>query len=120
MGGRGSYGRSEKISIKSRFSAISKVQEIKEKTQTKLSTFGPKVQSEYIDYVKRLTKIDLEKSRDTQFDNRNGFNIDTRGFNQSQLIALKSFIQKGSSEFEASAESNGANRLYIRVKRKKK
>lgn len=78
------------------------------------------MQESYIDYVKRQINIDLSKARDTQFDNRNGFNIDTRKLTPSQMNALKKLNQQYPGGYEAAFMANGANRLYIRVRRKKK
>ncbi len=88
-----------------------------QKSTTKIQPIkGKKVQKDYIDYVKKLTNIDLEKARDTYFDDVNGFNIDTRELKPNELRDLQSLAGKRGG-FDVSLAHNGANRLYIRVTR---
>lgn len=111
MGGRGSAG----TSVKSNTARM----EAKERS-VKLPASGGKVQSAYIDYVRKQLNIDLSKARDTQFDDRNGFNIDTRKLTPSQYREIKSLAARYPGGYEVQFMSNGANRTYIRVRRKTK
>ena len=90
MGGRGSAGGVAAVSAPKKAGGIESLLENmksldnygseklqKEDLSKKLPTYGDKVQSSYIDYVKKQTGIDLTPVRDTYFDNRKGFNIDT-------------------------------------------
>lgn len=86
----------------------------------KLPMYGEKVQLAYIDYVKNQLGIDLSKARDTYFDNRKGFNIDTSKLNPSELNQVKRLAQTYPSGYEVRFSANGATRLYIAVSRKKK
>lgn len=86
----------------------------------KLPTYGDKVQTAYIDYVKQQTGVDLGKARDTYFDNRKGFNIDTSKLNPSELATVKRLAQTYPAGYEVRFSPNGATRLYIAVERKKK
>lgn len=108
MGGRssGGLGNQEKVAT--------------QESQRKMPSTGPKVQQAFIDYVKRQTKVDLGNARDTQFDNRAGFNIDTRQLTRNELFNVKSLLQRYSGGYDAEFTANGAYREYIRVKRKKK
>ena len=117
MGGRGG---SSSIQAQSLNSITKEKIANKAEIEKKLPSVGGEVQESYIDYVKRQTNIDLSKARDTQFDNRNGFNIDTRKLTPSQMNALKKLNQQYPGGYEAAFMANGANRLYIRVRRKKK
>lgn len=117
MGGRGG---ASSIQAQSPNSITKEKIANKAEIEKKLPSVGGKVQESYIDYVKRQTNIDLSKARDTQFDNRNGFNIDTRKLTPSQMNALKKLNQQYPGGYEAAFMANGANRLYIRVRRKKK
>ena len=92
----------------------------KEDMAKKLPTYGDKVQNSYIDYVKKQTGIDLTTARDTYFDNRKGFNIDTRKLNPSALSTIKRLAQTYPGGYEVRFSANGATRLYIAVKRKKR
>lgn len=92
----------------------------KEELQKKLPVYGEKVQQAYIDYVKKQTDIDLTPARDTYFDNRKGFNIDTRALKPWQLSEIKKLSQKYPAGYEVEFYQNGATRVLIRVKRKKK
>lgn len=124
MGGRGSAGMNAapnviKNKVTSKFSGTTNSK--KERT-AKLPTVGPKVQAEYIDYVKKQIGIDLSKVRDTRFDDRNGFNIDTSQLTPSQHRALKNLTAKyqNKSEYDVQFMNNGAHREYIRVRRRKR
>lgn len=92
----------------------------KEETQRKLPTYGDKVQSAYIEYVKKQTGIDLTPARDTYFDNRKGFNIDTRALSPSDLNQIKRLAKTYPGGYDVRFAENGATRLYIAVERKKR
>ena len=91
---------------------------IKKSGSTKAPSVGAKVQSAYINYVKKQVNVDLSKARDTEFDNRNGFNIDTRKLGRNDLNAVKNLARKKYGSFDVRFEDNGAYRVYIRVKSK--
>lgn len=92
----------------------------KEDLAKKLPKYGDKVQSSYIDYVKKQTGINLSPARDTYFDNRKGFNIDTRKLSPSAVNQIKRLAQEYPGGYEVRFAPNGATRLYIGVERKKK
>lgn len=92
----------------------------KDDMQKKLPTYGGKVQSAYIEYVKKQTGIDLTPARDTYFDNRKGFNIDTRALSPSDLSQIKRLAKTYPSGYDVRFAENGATRLYIAVERKKR
>lgn len=92
----------------------------KEELEKKLPTYGEKVQLAYIDYVKKQTEIDLAPARDTYFDNRKGFNIDTSKLKPGQLNEIKRLAQKYPGGYEVRFLDNGVTRLYIGVERVKK
>lgn len=92
----------------------------KEETQRKLPTYGDKVQSAYIEYVKKQTGIDLTPARDTYFDNRKGFNVDIRAISPPDLAQIKRLAKTYPGGYGVSFSANGATRLYIAVERKKK
>ena len=92
----------------------------KEDLAKKLPTYGDKVQNSYVDYVKKQTGIDLTPARDTYFDNRKGFNIDTSKLSPSALSEIKRLAQTYPGGYEVRFSPNGATRLYIAVERKKK
>lgn len=117
MGGRGG---SSGIQAQSSNSISEEKATNKAEIEKKLPSVGGRVQESYIDYVKRQINIDLSKARDTQFDNRNGFNIDTRKLTPSQMNSLKRLNQQYPGGYEVAFMANGANRMYIRVRRKKK
>ena len=133
MGGRGSAGGVADISVPKKAGSIkSLLQNMKtldnygsEKLQKedlakKLPRYGDKVQSSYIDYVKKQTGINLSPARDTYFDNRKGFNIDTRKLSPSAVNQIKRLAQEYPGGYEVRFSPNGATRLYIGVERKKK
>lgn len=86
----------------------------------KLPTYGDKTQNAYIDYVKKQTGIDLTPARDPYFDNRKGFNIDTRRLTPSALDTIKRLAQTYPGGYDVRFSINGATRLYVSVERKKK
>ena len=117
MGGRGgASGLAPKAnnSTQSKEALLNKSEQDK-----KLPSVGAKVQTAYIDYVKQQINIDLSKARDTQFDNRNGFNIDTSKLTPSQLAQVKTLANKYPGGYDVQFMDNGAKRLYIRVRRRK-
>ena len=89
-------------------------------SKTKLPATGTKAQQDFINHLKNQIKVDLSNARDTQFDDKKGFNIDTRKLGKNDLHDLQIYLSKfnGKNGFDAQIENNGANRLYIRVKRK--
>ena len=133
MGGRGGAGGVAAVSAPKKAGSIKSLLENmksldnygseklqKEDLAKKLPTYGDKVQSSYIDYVKKQTGIDLTPARDTYFDNRKGFNIDTSKLSPSALSKIKRLAQTYPGGYEVHFASNGAARLYIAVERKKK
>lgn len=88
--------------------------------QKKLPATGAKTQQDFINHVKNQIKVDLSKARDTQFDDKKGFNINTSKLSRNDLYSLQNYLNKfnGKNGFDAQIDDNGANRLYIRVKRK--
>lgn len=133
MGGRGGAGGVEAFYAKKKSGNIkSFLEEMKsldnygsEKLEKqdmmkKLPTYGEKVQSSYIDYVKKQTGIDLTPVRDTYFDNRKGFNIDISKLRPNALQTIKRLAQTYPGGYDVRFSENGATRLYIAVARKKK
>lgn len=78
---------------------------------------GPKLHNEFIDYVKDQIGLDLTPVRDTMFDNRKSFNIDTREIASDKLRELKNLASRSNS-YKVNILDNGANRLAIYVSRK--
>lgn len=133
MGGRGGKGGVASVSAPKKAGSIKSLLENmksldnygseklqKEDMAKKLPTYGDKVQNSYIDYVKKQTGIDLTPARDTYFDNRKGFNIDTRRLSPSALPTIKRLAQTYPGGYEVRFSANGATRLYIAVERKKR
>ena len=85
--------------------------------EKKPNAYKSKAQSKYVDYIKEKLKIDLSKYRDEEFDNRNGFNIDTKNMSPYDVNRLKSLALKD-DKFDVMILDNGATRKYIRVKEK--
>ena len=71
-----------------------------------------------VEEFKKYPNVDLNKVRDTQFDNRNSFNIDTRLLDRNDMNSLKSYINKNIGDYQVSMLDNGATRKAIYVKRK--
>lgn len=84
----------------------------------KLPTSGAKVQDAYIDTLKYYHGIDLTSARDTYFDNRRMFNIDTSKLNPSVRNQIRRYLTDVPM-FDVQVSENGANRLAIIVKKKK-
>ena len=133
MGGRGGAGGVNAVAAPKKAGSIKRLLENmksldkygdekleKEDLTKKLPTYGDKVQTAYIDYVKRQIGIDLTPARDTYFDNRKGFNIDTRKLSPSDVNRLKRLAQTYPGGYDVRFSPNGATRLYIAVERKKK
>ncbi len=133
MGGRGGAGGVEAVSAPKKAGSVKSLLENmksldnygseklqKEDLLKKLPTYGDKVQNSYIDYVKKQTGIDLAPARDTYFDNRKGFNVDTSKLSPSALSTIKRLAQTYPGGYEVRFAANGAARLYIAVERKKK
>lgn len=125
--GKGSSGTrrvaaSKKPEARSRFPKQSQKQEMQEEQRKKKepARSGAAVQLDYIDYVKKQTNVDLSKARDTEFDTRRYFNIDTRDISRNDLATVRRLAQQYPGDFEVSFESNGAHRLAIFVKRRKR
>lgn len=122
MGGRGSKS-SETPPKTSRFkNSENQIEKKKaeEETSKNLPTYGNKVQAAYIDYVKKQTNIDLTQAKDTQFDDRKGFNIDTRALKPTELSRIIRLAQTYPGGYNVQFLENGYHRLYIQVERKKK
>lgn len=83
---------------------------------------GTKVQAEFIEFVKKQINLDLGPFRDTQFDNRKGFNIETNRMSKTQLQSFDHFINKIQKDrygpYEVNKQSNGVTRVYIAVSRR--
>lgn len=94
--------------------------ESQKESAKKLPTYGDKVQQGFIGYVKKQTGIDLTPARDTYFDNKKGFNIDTRKLKPNQLNEIKRLVQKYPGGYKAEFGLNGAYRVRIGVSRPKK
>ena len=76
------------------------------------------MQDAYIDMLKYYQGIDLTNARDTNFDTRKYFNIDTRALNQSQMATFRS-VAANVPFFDISFSANGPYRLAIFVTHKK-
>lgn len=122
MGGRGSKSSETppKISRFKNSENQTKKKKAEEETSKKLPAQGNKVQAAYIDYVKKQINIDLTPARDTQFDNRKGFNIDTRAIKPTELSSIIRLAQTYPGGYNVQFLENGYHRLYIQVERKKK
>lgn len=85
---------------------------------------GKVIQEDFIDAVKHYLNIDLSKARDTQFDSRSTFNIDTRELDRADLQDLRRFVESRGGKiqnrvvgyYDVKLVNNGANRLGIQVK----
>ena len=82
---------------------------------SKMPKYGTKVQNSFIGYVKHMTNIDLEKSRDTYFDDRKGFNVDTKKISRNTLNTVKQVVEKYDSGYDVKFTDNGPNRIKILV-----
>ena len=123
MGGRGASSGMAVKSLLKKLKALDNYGYEKyqmEETQRKLPTYGDKVQSAYIEYVKRQTGIDLTPARDTYFDNRKGFNINTRALSPSDVNRIKQLAKIYPGGYDVRFSANGATRLYIAVERKRR
>lgn len=133
MGGRGASGGVNAVSEPKKAGSIKSLLENmkslgnygaekieKEDLAKKLPAYGDKVQTAYIDYVKRQIGVDLAHARDTYFDNRKGFNIDTRKLSPSDVNRMKQLAKTYPGGYDVSFSPNGATRLYIAVYRKNK
>jgi len=132
MGGRGSAGTRKPTAAPKRKSLFSKDSSEKPAKRAKDSlkkqpVTGKQVQQDFIDYVKQHINIDLDRVRDAQFDNRSGFNIlvnkwshktEKGALDINKWRELYSLASK-SSKFEVRFEDNGAERTFVRVKRKR-
>lgn len=87
---------------------------------SKMPKYGTKVQNSFIGYVKHMTNIDLEKSRDTYFDDRKGFNVDTKKISRNNLNTVKQVVEKYDSGYDVKFSDNGPNRIKISVTNKLK
>lgn len=82
---------------------------------SKMPKYGTKVQNSFIGYVKHMTNIDLGKSRDTYFDDRKGFNVDTKKISRNTLNTVKQVVEKYDSGYDVKFSDNGPNRIKISV-----
>ena len=78
---------------------------------------GTQVQDAYIDALRIYHGIDLTNARDTYFDNRRSFNIDTRQLNPSVRSQIRGYLTNVPM-FDVQVLDNGAYRLAIVVKKK--
>ena len=123
MGGRGASSgltAREKPEVRSRFQREAPPTAAQQKQSRTTAQSGTALQSNYIEYVKKQTGVDLSKARDTQFDTKQYFNIDTRDISRNDLATVKRLAQQYPGNYDVSFEDNGANRIAIRVKRRKK
>ena len=91
-----------------------------QESQKKMATSGAKVQQSFIEYVQKQTGVNLSSARDTQFDTRNYFNVDTRKLGNNGLRTVQSLIRQYDGGYDVVISDNGAYRKAIYVKRKKK
>lgn len=126
MGGRGSSSGVKVATPKSRFSnaktkesGSSLASASAQESQKKMATSGAKVQQSFIEYVQKQTGVDLSSARDTQFDTRSYFNVDTRNLGSNELRAVQSLIRQYDGGYDVTIADNGANRKAIFVRRKK-
>jgi hypothetical protein len=128
MGGRGtSSGVKSKTQQKSRFQSAkpkenssSMASASTQEAQKKMATSGTKVQQSFIEYVQKQTGVNLSSARDTQFDTRSYFNVDTRKLGSNGLRTVQSLIRQYDGGYDVTISDNGANRKAIYVKRKKR
>ena len=128
MGGRGGSSGIVAGATKSRFQnakmnvggGSSEAQASKAEAEKKMATSGAKVQENFIEYVQKQTGVNLEKARDTQFDTRSYFNIDTRELGHNDLRTVQSLMRQYDGGYDVTITDNGAYRKAIYVKRKKK
>ena len=81
---------------------------------------GTKVQLGYIEYVAKQTGIDLNAARDPQFDNRRAFNIDTQKIGRTELATVRRLAQQYPGDYDVQFMANGAHRLAVFVKKRKR
>ena len=127
MGGRGSSSGVKVATPKSRFSnaktkesGSSLASTSAQESQKKMATSGAKVQQSFIEYVQKQTGVNLSSARDTQFDTRSYFNVDTRNLGSNELRAVQSLIRQYDGGYDVTIADNGAYRKAIYVKRKNK
>lgn len=89
-------------------------------SKEKMATSGAKVQENFIEYVQKQTGVNLASARDTQFDTRSYFNIDTRQLGNNDLRTVQSLMRQYDGGYDVTIADNGAHRKAIYVKRKKK
>ena len=95
-------------------------QTAKQESQKKMATSGAKVQQSFIEYVQKQTGVNLSSARDTQFDTKSYFNVDTRKLGSNALREVQSLIRQYDGGYDVTIADNGAYRKSIFVKRKKK
>ena len=127
MGGRGSTSGVKVATPKSRFSnakmkesGSSLASASAQESQKKMATSGAKVQQSFIEYVQKQTGVNLSSARDTEFDTRSYFNVDTRKLGRNGLREVESLIRQYDGGYDVAIADNGAYRKAIFVKRKKK
>lgn len=92
----------------------------KSKPKSNKPKTGKAVQSDFTKFINNYLKIDLNSVRtnEAKFDNRNGFNISAKALGINGMNTLKNLARRGTNEFDFSVEENGADRIFVRVKRK--
>lgn len=93
---------------------------------TKKPAQGKVVQQDVIDIFKQKLNVDVSKARDTQFDDRSGFNIDTRELGRNGLNEIRRYLAQNDGKitpnanfaghYEVRLEDNGASRVKVLVR----
>ena len=120
MGGRGAksgktVGRLFKVKNLDELKKNPEKEPQKYKTKT-----GKQVQNDFIKDVKKQIKVDLNVARDKNFDDKNGFSIDTRNLSKKDWFNFRNYVlqqNKYYKNFKVDIMDNGVDRYYIRVKR---
>ena len=119
-GGKRKSSKFSKIKSGDNLKDVNKIVK-KSPKNTKTPTTGAKVQQDFIEYVKEQTNVNLTSARDTYFDTRSYFNIDTRKLDHNDLSRVQSLLMRGyDGGFDVTIMDNGAYRKAIYVKRKNK
>ena len=88
----------------------------------KMATYGKKVKSDFIDYVKKQVGVDLTKAIDTyyeeHFPSQKAFTIDTALMSKNDLFKVKTLARQNPGKFDVRLEENGVTQIQIRVARK--
>lgn len=89
---------------------------------------GKVVQQDVINAFKYLLNVDLSKARDTQFDTRSMFNVDTREMGRGDMEEIRRYLARSNGivtnanrvgYYEVQLVENGAYRIGIQVRYKK-